>query len=403
MTLSVFRIYFFCGLTSLVLGGAVPYLLLAGEEEEETSEEPATPEEEATTLQEVTGPEADDELLDRWQKDVDKAMKQPSGHRKIQFSLPVVEHQRVRYFVDLFRSRERGFFERALARSGRYVPMMAAILREEGLPEDLVYLSLIESGFSTRAYSRAKAVGPWQFIRGTGRRYGLKIDSWVDERRDPVLSTRAAAAYLKDLHEQFGEWYLAAAAYNGGEGRVGRAVRRTKTNDFWHLSQTKRHLRRETRNYVPKFIAAGIIASAPEEHGFGDVTYEAPLQYDEVTIHTPLRLRTVAELAGTSVEGIKELNPALLRNVTPPRNGGFTLRLPTGSGEAFSRAYGQMPDSAQIKLSLHKVKKGETLSVIAKRYGQSVDGLMEDNGLKNRRLRIGQELVITRNGAAKKG
>jgi membrane-bound lytic murein transglycosylase D len=357
------------------------------------------PEEQATTLQEVSGPGANDELLDLWQKDIDKAMEQPAGHRKIQFSLPVVENQRVRYFVHVFCSKQRGFFERALARSGRYIPLMAAILREEGLPEDLVYLALIESGFSPYAYSRAKAMGPWQFIRSTGLRYGLKINSWVDERKDPVLSTRAAASYLKDLHQQFGEWLLAAAAYNAGEGKVGRAMQRSKANDFWRLTEKKRHLKLETRNYVPKFIAASIIASAPENHGFGDVAYEAPLLYDEVTIRSPLRLHTIAELANTSVSVIRELNPALLRNFTPPGSGGFTLRLPAGSGENFSRAHELLPDSTKVRLALHRVKKSETLPKITKRYGQTVKRLMEHNGLKTSRLRPGQELVIVLDGA----
>lgn len=364
------------------------------EKKAEPPDEEKSPERHDTTLQEVAGPRADDELLGLWKKDVDKAMEKPSGQRKIQFSLPIVENQRVRYFIDVFSSSQEKFFRRALARSGRYIPMMAAILREEGLPEDLVYLSLIESGFSPHAYSRAKAVGPWQFIRSTARRYGLKINSWVDERKDPVISTRAAAAYLKDLHDQFGEWYLAAAAYNGGEGRVERAVRRSKTNDFWRLSKKKTLMKQETRNYVPKFIAAAIIASAPEKHGFGDIVYEPPLQYDEVTIRSPLRLETVAELAGTSVGALRELNPALLRNFTPPDGDGYILRLPPGQGETFARAYNDLGTAPELRLTLHKVKKGETLSEIARRYGQTVKGLMEDNGLKSWLIRIGQELIV---------
>ncbi|MBI4489499.1 MAG: transglycosylase SLT domain-containing protein [Deltaproteobacteria bacterium] len=354
-----------------------------------------------TVLQETPGPKADDQLLDLWQRDLDQAMQQPAGRRKIQFSMPVVENDRVRYFVNFFCSKTRDFFERSLARSGRYVPMMAAILREEGLPEDLVYLSLIESGFSPYAYSRAKAVGPWQFIRSTGLRYGLKINGWVDERRDPLKSTRAAAAYLKDLHLQFGEWFLAAAAYNAGEGKVEKAMNRSRTTDFWHLSQ-KTFLKRETRNYVPKFIAAALIASEPEKYGFGDILYEPPLEYDEVTIKGPLRLQTIADLSNTTVERIKELNPALLRNHTPPSKEAFLMRVPAGMGEIFAQAYGLLPKSAKVRTITHKVRKGETLTGIAKSYRQRVSRLMEMNNLKSHRLQVGQELIVVFDGAMKK-
>lgn len=365
--------------------------------------EPASklPAEPPTTLQEAPGPKADDQLLDLFEKDLEKAMQQADGRRKIQFSLPVVENERVRYFVEYFSGKKRDFFEAALARSGRYIPMMAAILQQEGLPEDLVYLSLIESGFSSYAISRAKAVGPWQFIRGTGLRYGLKINGWLDERRDPIKATRAAAAYLKDLHFQFGEWFLAAAAYNAGERKLERAVQRFQTDDFWSLSQ-KSHLKSETRNYVPKFIAAALIASVPEKYGFGDVVYEPPMEFDEVTIDRPLRLDIVAKLAKTTVKAIKELNPALLRAITPPDENGFVLRLPNGSGETFAQAYGELTDSGRAKVITHKVRKGETLAAIAKRYGQQVVSLMELNGLSGRQLRVGQELIIILDGAAKK-
>jgi membrane-bound lytic murein transglycosylase D len=279
--------------------------------------------------------------------------------------------------------------------------MMATILRQEGLPEDLVYLSLIESGFSLHALSRAKALGPWQFIKSTGLRYGLKINGWLDERKDPVKATRAAAAYLKDLHQQFGEWFLAAAAYNAGERKVEKAVQRYQTDDFWRLSQ-KSYLKSETRNYVPKFIAAAMIAGAPEKHGFGEVAYEPPMEYDQVTIDRPLRLDAVAKLADTTVKAIKELNPALLRNMTPPGEKEFALRLPPGSGEKFAQAVDSLPHSASPNVITHKVKKGETLLAIAKRYGQRVTQLMELNGLRNRQIRAGQDLIVILDGAARK-
>jgi membrane-bound lytic murein transglycosylase D len=362
--------------------------------------EPVEPPETASTvLQEAPGPKADDRLLDQLQKEIEEAMQQPPGRRKIQFSMTLVENDRVRYFVDFFCGKMRDFFVRALARSGKYIPMMAAVLQEAGLPEDLVYLSLIESGFSPSAYSRAKAVGPWQFIRATGIRYGLRIDNWVDERRDPVKSTRAAAAYLKDLHRQFGEWFLAAAAYNAGERRVETAIQRARTDDFWLLSQ-RTILKQETRNYVPKFIAAAQIAAAPEKYGFSDLVYEAPIDYDEVTTHRSLTLPTVAKLARTTVANIKELNPAILRNVTPPSEKGFTLRVPSGSGEIFNQAYKTESDSTGVKVATYTVKKGETLTAIAKRNHVRVSQIMQANELKTTQLRIGQQLTIVQDGSA---
>jgi soluble lytic murein transglycosylase-like protein len=341
----------------------------------------------------------DDDLIDLWRNDMNAAMKQPADQRILRISSAVETHHRVQFYVEGFRGRMRDFFKRALARSGKYRSMMAEILRSEGLPEKLVYLALIESGFSPHAYSRAHALGPWQFIRGTALQYGLTINSWLDERRDPVLSTRAAANYLKDLHEKFGEWFLAAAAYNAGEGRVGTALQRSRTNDFWALRQERQHLKLETRDYVPKFVAAALIAREPERYGFEQISYEAPLQYDEVTVHEPLRLETIAHLTNTELDVIKELNPSLLRNFTPPTDQGFTLRLPIGSQTNFLAAYEQLPRSEKIKLSLHKVKKGELLGRIAKKYNLPAKQLIKENGLKSWRVRPGQELIIVSNDA----
>jgi membrane-bound lytic murein transglycosylase D len=362
--------------------------------------EPAKPEQPSpTVLQEIHGPSADDKLVGLLQKEIEEAISQPSGRRKIQFSMTLVENERVRYFIDTFCGKLRDFFVQALARSGKYIPMMATVLQEAGLPEDLVYLSLIESGFSPSAYSRAKAVGPWQFIRATGVRYGLRIDNWVDERRDPVKSTRAAAAYLKDLHQQFGEWFLAAAAYNAGERRVETALQRSNTSDFWDLTERKTQLKLETRNYVPKFIAAALIAGEPEKYGFADLVYEAPVDYDEVTTRKPLTLTTVARLAQTTVTNIKELNPSLLRNTTPPSEEGFTLRLPSGSGEIFTQAYKNQYDSPNVKVISYTVKKGETLATIARRYHVRTAQIMEVNELKTAQLRAGQQLTIIQDGS----
>jgi membrane-bound lytic murein transglycosylase D len=343
---------------------------------------------------------SDDDLIELWRSDMDRAMQQPPDQRIIQISPAVESHHRVRFYVEGFCGRMRDFFERALTRSGKYRSMMAEILRSEGLPENLVYLALIESGFSTHALSRAHALGPWQFMRATALQYGLAINSWLDERRDPVLSTRAAAAYLKDLHEKFGEWFLAAAAYNAGEGRVGTALQRSKTNDYWLLRQERKHLKHETRDYVPKFVAAALIARQPERYGFEEISYEAPMEYDELTVNQPLRLETVARLANTQVDIIKELNPALLRNFTPPTDGGFRLRLPPGSQGDFLTGYEQLTGPDKIKVSIHRVKKGELLAHIAKRYNVAPKQLVKENSLKSQRLRPGQELIIVSNDAS---
>ena len=366
----------------------------------ELIEKPKAPPERPTALQEAPGTTADDRLLGLWQQEVDRAMALPTGKRKIQLSMHLVENDRVRYFVSYFCKARGMFIAEALARSGRYVPMMAAILQQAGLPEELVYLSLIESGFSPHAMSRSKAVGPWQFMRTTGIRYGLRIDGWIDERRDPVKSTRAAAAYLKDLHQQFGGWFLAAAAYNAGEGNVVNAIQRSQTNDFWQVSQAA-DLKQETRNYVPKFIAAALIATDPEKCGLNGISYEPPLAYDEVSIQRPLGLETIARLAKATVGEIKELNPALLRNSTPPTTENFRLRVPAGNGAAFEQAYKATFDSKPVKVVTYTVKKGETLAALAKRYNTKVDQIMELNGLTKPQLRAGQQLTLVA-GIAKK-
>src|SRR5664279_3463045 len=214
-----------------------------------------------------------------------------------------------------------------LERSARYIEIMKDILKEKGMPEDLVFLPIVESGFNTKAYSPARAAGPWQFIAGTATRYGLVIDWWRDERKDPVKSTIAAADYLKDLHDMFGSWSLALAAYNAGEGRIAKALKRTDSDNFWSLLGTTQ-IRQETKDYVPHFIAATIIANTPEEYGFRDLIYHEPFEYDEVTLYVPVDLEVIAKCAGTGVDEIRELNPELRRWSTPPNLPEYTLRLP---------------------------------------------------------------------------
>jgi membrane-bound lytic murein transglycosylase D len=296
--------------------------------------------------------------------------------------------------VNLFSGRLRGNFALWLERSGKYLRLMQEILREEDLPEDIVYLALIESGFNPKAYSRSKAAGPWQFIAGTGRRYGLRIDSWVDERRDPIKSTRAAAAYLTDLHDMFGSWSLAFAAYNAGEGRVRRAVSRTGTDDFWSIVPT-RHLKRETKDYVPHFIAARMIALEPEKYGFYDLKYHDEFEYDVVELDMQLTLDVAARCAGTTFEVMKELNPELKRGCTPPVKA-YSLRVPAGSRDRFVTALAAIPPSERFTIRHYLVRKGDTISGIARRMGVPASEIVDQNKLKRdgRLIRAGQELLI---------
>lgn len=295
--------------------------------------------------------------------------------------------------VGMFSKGVKKHFTRALSRSRKYIGMMKEILREEGVPEDIAMLPLIESGFSTSAKSRARAVGPWQFIAGTAKRYGLKIDFWVDERRDPVKSTRAAARYLKDLYAMFDSWALAMAAYNAGEYKVLRAINKTQSNDYWRLVKT-RHLRRETKNYVPKFIAATMIAESPEDYGFSDLQYEDALEFDEVLIHAPMTLDVAAQCAGTTTETIRMLNPELVRWVTPPV-AKYSLRIPKGGSAAFYEAVSKIPKSRLQTVRPYTVRRGETLSHIAHRTGVSSDAIRTYNKLSKRGvIRSGQVLLI---------
>jgi len=348
-------------------------------------------------LQNARGPRVDDGFLDLVERDLNKAFEQPVQQRRLQFSKEVVEHPRVRHFIDYFAKSQRQHFQQALARSGKYFPMIAAVLRDEGLPEELAYLALIESEFSPQAVSPSGAAGLWQFIPSTARKYGLKINKWVDERRDPAKSTRAAAAYLKDLHEVFGRWYLATAAYNAGQGAISRAMQRSGAKDFWSLSR-KAKLREETRNFVPKFVAASLIAADPKRYGFKFVVYETPLEYEEVKVGGNSSLTSLATMAGTDTKVIRELNPELLRNRIPPGATDFRLKLPAGRGDVFVETYPLERNTSDTRWVTHEVKKGDTLFAIARHYGQRVRSLMEINGLASSRLQIGQKLRIFPSG-----
>jgi membrane-bound lytic murein transglycosylase D len=315
-------------------------------------------------------------------------------------------HDRVQYYLDFFQSKGRERMGIWLTRMPRYEGMIRARLQEEGLPGDLVYLALIESGFSNTATSRAKAVGMWQFMKGTARGYGLRVDSWVDERRDPYRATEAAARHLKNLNDRFGSLYLAAAAYNAGAGKVSRGVRRLPEDDadsvnsdatFFRLYDTKL-LRRETKDYVPKLIAAARIAKEPARYGFELGSVEPPA-YDSVIVPTMTGLDVIARLADTTVAAIRELNPQYLRLATPP-GVHSVVRVPPGRGSSTTAAYAELPPSKRITFVEHTVARGETMSGIAHRYGVSTRLVTEANPrLKSSRLRPGQRVIVPTGGA----
>lgn len=317
-------------------------------------------------------------------------------------------HSRVQYYIDFFVGPARDRFTIWLGRLPRYEGMIREQLRRHGVPEDLVYLAMIESGYSNTAVSRARAVGMWQFIASTGRRYGLAQDVWEDQRRDPFQATEAAARHLADLSREFGSWYLAAAAYNAGAGRVSRGIKRlpagtseASDSTFFALSD-RRYLRLETRDYVPKLIAAALIAKDPTRYGFDSVPRLDPLQYDEVLIPEATGLDVLARLADTTTRSIVELNPQFVRGATPPGRA-VIVRVPAGAGPTVSQRWADLPARDRITFVTHRVASGETLSGIAQRYGVSTRVLQAANpSVEPRRMRIGQQLTVPVSPAAQR-
>lgn len=313
--------------------------------------------------------------------------------------IPVVLNERVMHFMTYFQTRGRESFSIWLARSGKYIPNMKVILQQRGMPTDLVYLAMIESGFNVKARSHAAAVGPWQFIKPTAKRYGLRVDSWVDERMDPNKSTEAAANYLSDLYAMFQNWELAAAGYNCGEDRVQNAIDKYQINDFWQISEFT--LPKETKNYVPKLMAALIIARDPAKYGFVGISYHEPVPYETIRVAPQKSLSEVARVIGVSPTKLKELNPALIHDATPPGNP-YPIYVPPGYASIVTQKQHQIaslsnvnPQIAQTSTTYrHKVKRGDTLSKIAAKYGTNVSKIKRANGLKSSTIRVGQRLKI---------
>lgn len=319
--------------------------------------------------------------------------------------VPVVVNKKVVQYIKYFQTGGRKHFVVWLERSESYMNMIKRILREEGLPDDLFYIAFIESGLSVKARSRAKAVGMWQFIKGTAKKYGLRVDWWIDERRDPEKATRAAARYFKDLYGHFGSWYLAAAGYNAGEGRVRRAVRNNGSEDFWELAASKkRAFKQETRDYVPKYLAAMLIAKDPEVYGFPSGDYLDDFDYDTVSISHVTDIRVIADAAEVPVEEIKTLNPELLHWFTPPNYPEYELKLPAGTKEVFEANISKIPPPERVRFLEHKVRRGETLSGIARLYGTEVKPLLYMNDIKNlRAIRPGTIIVVPVRASERKG
>ena len=312
--------------------------------------------------------------------------------------IPLTLNSKVEYFLYYFQTSGKPSYSRWLSHSSRYIPMMKGILKREGIPEDLVYVAMIESGFQLHARSWASAVGPWQFMPGTGRNYALRIDQWIDERKDPVKATTAAALYLKELYGLFkGDWYLAAAGYNAGENKILRAISMYNTSDFWEISRGS-YLKRETKEYVPKLLAAAIIAKDPARYGFTDIAYLTPIEYDTVTIPSRTNLDLAAKLAGTTYESIKELNPELLHWCTPPNYPDYRLKIPKGSKQLFAVEYAKIPDdqrfSERVLYSRYQAGKKDSLKSVARRFGTSPAVLAELNSLNARSHITGKSLLV---------
>jgi len=312
------------------------------------------------------------------------------AQEKVAYNVPVILNERVKNCILYYQTVARDAFERYLSRSTKFIPIIDSIFIELGMPTDLKYLALVESGFNPKAYSWARAMGLWQFIASTGRLYKLNRNWWYDERKDPVKSTIAAAKFLKDLYDKFGSWELAMAAYNGGPGRVRGVIKKQKTTDFWKMK-----LKKQTMDYVPFFMAATVISKNPERFGFTDIEYQPKWEFDIVIIDKCLDLKTVAGSVGCSVADLKALNPELLRQFTPPNMKNYQLRIPKDTKKKFLAAYDKMPSSRETSFVKHKIRRGETVSTIARKYGVSQYAIFETNNLSRRsKIYAGKHIVI---------
>ncbi|MCX7943604.1 MAG: transglycosylase SLT domain-containing protein [Deltaproteobacteria bacterium] len=302
---------------------------------------------------------------------------EPAKKSKEGFDIPVIYNEDVAKFIKYFTGRGKGHFQKWLERSKKYREILTTIIRENKLPQDTIYLAMIESGFSPFALSRSGAAGIWQFIPSTGKKYGLRIDYWIDERRDPVRSTYAAVAYLKDLYEYFGSWWLAWAGYNAGEGRIMRAISKAKSNDFWEIANRK-FIKRETRQYVPKLMAAALITANPEKYGFLNLEYQEKFDFDEVMVPPATDLRVIANAAMTDYYTIWTLNPAIRRGITPPDTE-YLIRIPRGSKEVFIENFSKIPKDKLLEKREVVINRTIQLKQLAKNEGASIEVIIAFN------------------------
>jgi membrane-bound lytic murein transglycosylase D len=321
--------------------------------------------------------------------------------KNTQSDLPLMINEYVAGYINYFSTHGRGVFEGAFVRSGRYKEMILRIFKEEGIPQDLIYLAQAESGFKPLALSRARARGMWQFMASRGVGYGLRRSWWVDDRQDPEKATRAAARHLKDLYNQFGDWYLAMAAYNSGPGNVQQAVRRTGYADFWELYK-RNVLPAETKNYVPIILAMTIMSKNPAQYGLDAVQPDPPMKYDVVKVNYPVDLRLVAECVDVPIEQMIDLNPSLLRRTTP-KDQPFDLRLPLGSKDKYEAAIATIPVEKRVAWRYYKVQPGDTLAGIARKYRTTERAIAQANNLQPGPLASEAKLVIPVNGAGANG
>lgn len=336
-----------------------------------------------------------------------RSLLSPVAEQPIRSSLPIVENDRVEFWLQYFKGRGRNTFLKWLHRAEEIRELVVPVLREEQVPEELFFLAMIESGFNNTVASRAKATGTWQFMAPTARHFGLKIDHWVDERRDPAKSTRAAARYFKELYAQFGDWYLAMAAYNAGPGKIRSAIKRSKTNDFWKISETNT-IRSETKHYVPKVLAAIKLANMESKNaGFAlSETRPAPSSLLTIEIEDPIDLRELAETTDVSHEMLTKWNPELLQGISPPqrsKDGTYELKV---SEDVKAEVQAALPLLSKLEITdvkLHIISAGDTLSKIARKYKVSLQKILQFNpGFKASLLKVGKSIAIPIPGIVRK-
>jgi len=314
----------------------------------------------------------------------------------IVYDFPVVLNNKVNAYLEIFQNQQREQFGRWLAKSTMYRSMVEKELGDAGLPKDLLYLAMIESGYNQMACSSAKAVGLWQFMRPTGRQYGLQVDKYVDERRDPQKSTRAAVTYLADLYQEFADWHLAVAAYNGGPGTIRKGLKKHNVDNFWDLAG-KEYLSLETKRYVPKLIAALMIAKEPEKYGFTDIAYHEPLRYDTLTVRPGMSLEAIALISNSTTKEIQGLNQELRLGKTPLNTAQYKVKIPQATRDIAKKNLSRLHSIVSTGYKTHKIRKGDTLTRISKKYNVNKTTILKVNNLHSGKLASGQNLRIPYN------